>query len=66
MRSSAGSEFQSEGTITANDLSSIVLVLGLNGTRRRLLGDRKLYLDPDCPGQKATREKKKRKEGNAK
>ena len=66
MRSSADSEFQSEGTVTANDLSSIVLVLGLNGTRRRLLVDRKLYLDPDCPGQKATREKKKRKEGNAK
>ena len=66
MRSSTGSEFQSKCAVTANDLSSTVLVLRLNGIRRRLLVDRKLYLDPDCPGQKATREKRKRKDGNAK
>ena len=65
MRSSGGSEFQSETAVTANDLSPTVLALRLKGTRRRLLMDRKLYFDPDCPGQKAKREKKG-KEGNAK
>ena len=49
MRSSEGSEFRSEGAATANDRSPIILlVIRLNGMRRRLLVDRKLYLDPDC------------------
>ena len=49
MRSSGGSDLQSEGAATATDRSPIVfLFLRLIGTRRRLLVDRKLYLDPDC------------------